>query len=466
MDGVQNKKGNGHPQRICLGLAFSWVWGYLAFHTPILLNEQANNHDLNECYLLSLCGITVAMLLSTLLSKPVTALLDHRGFLWASAAITAGSSLVMRATLGGFIAHISALLSGLFSGCMTLAWGLFFGLADTSVARAAIPRAGVVMSLVVIVGHLLPHPFGLIIAATAPFLALSTLPRQSNRPSSSIRFLSIGEVFKPLRRYLCSVMAFGLALGAFRGTMPEGIGNNPQLGSILFFAGMGLVAGVYIVCDVLAPSRLSVGSIYKVALPITVAGLLLPLSTGTLIPYVSAVLLGGGFICFDLAVWIMSENISHTTRISPVSVFGFTKLASHLGMLLGSVVGTNIELGHLDRPLAVALIVTILVGAVMVTLGKMRIITVRDASHAKKGTAPSSESSSEATLLGIQMRFGLTEREAQILPYLLSGATREHIQNELVLSESTVKTHVRHIYEKTGVHSKQELMDLIREISR
>ena len=31
----------------------------------------------------------------------------------------------------------------------------------------------------------------------------------------------------------------------------------------------------------------------------------------------------------------------------------------------------------------------------------------------------------------------------------------------LFVSENTTKTHVKNIYRKTGVHSKQELMDLV-----
>lgn len=65
----------------------------------------------------------------------------------------------------------------------------------------------------------------------------------------------------------------------------------------------------------------------------------------------------------------------------------------------------------------------------------------------------------------LQDRFSLTDRETQIVEYLVAGCTREFIQKELVLSASTVKTHIGHIYEKTGVHSKQELMDLVRNLS-
>ena len=44
---------------------------------------------------------------------------------------------------------------------------------------------------------------------------------------------------------------------------------------------------------------------------------------------------------------------------------------------------------------------------------------------------------------------------------LAQGRTRAFIQEELVLSGGTVKTHVTHIYAKMGVHDRQEMMDLI-----
>ncbi len=58
-------------------------------------------------------------------------------------------------------------------------------------------------------------------------------------------------------------------------------------------------------------------------------------------------------------------------------------------------------------------------------------------------------------------RYGLTERESQILGYLARGRSAPFIREELSLSKSTVATHVRHIYDKLGVHSKQELLSLL-----
>lgn len=39
--------------------------------------------------------------------------------------------------------------------------------------------------------------------------------------------------------------------------------------------------------------------------------------------------------------------------------------------------------------------------------------------------------------------------------------TQGRIADELHVSQSTVYTHIVHIYTKTGLHSRQELMDLM-----
>lgn len=57
--------------------------------------------------------------------------------------------------------------------------------------------------------------------------------------------------------------------------------------------------------------------------------------------------------------------------------------------------------------------------------------------------------------------FALTPREAEILQFYARGRSTAVVQEELVLSYNTVKTHVRNLYRKTDVHSQQELIDLV-----
>lgn len=46
------------------------------------------------------------------------------------------------------------------------------------------------------------------------------------------------------------------------------------------------------------------------------------------------------------------------------------------------------------------------------------------------------------------------------------GRDAEYIRNRLCISRNTVNTHIAHIYRKTGVHSRQELIDLVEQAER
>lgn len=60
-------------------------------------------------------------------------------------------------------------------------------------------------------------------------------------------------------------------------------------------------------------------------------------------------------------------------------------------------------------------------------------------------------------------RFDLTGREVEVLELLLRGYRQQAIADKLVLSRNTVKSHVAHIYQKSGTHSVDELIDLIQD---
>ena len=54
----------------------------------------------------------------------------------------------------------------------------------------------------------------------------------------------------------------------------------------------------------------------------------------------------------------------------------------------------------------------------------------------------------------------LSARETEVLSLALRGRTNERIAQELFIAKSTADTHLRRIYSKCGVHSRQELLDL------
>lgn len=57
----------------------------------------------------------------------------------------------------------------------------------------------------------------------------------------------------------------------------------------------------------------------------------------------------------------------------------------------------------------------------------------------------------------------LTDREKEVLAILCRGAQNKDIAEKLVISEATVETHLRHIFQKYAVSNRTEAV--IRHLS-
>uniref|UniRef100_UPI0022E2AEC3 response regulator transcription factor n=1 Tax=Eggerthella sinensis TaxID=242230 RepID=UPI0022E2AEC3 len=60
----------------------------------------------------------------------------------------------------------------------------------------------------------------------------------------------------------------------------------------------------------------------------------------------------------------------------------------------------------------------------------------------------------------LAQEYALTEREGEVFRLLARGRNVPFIEEELIISRNTIKTHIKHIYQKMDLHSQQELIDL------
>ncbi len=82
--------------------------------------------------------------------------------------------------------------------------------------------------------------------------------------------------------------------------------------------------------------------------------------------------------------------------------------------------------------------------------------------HEETGRIPQAlESLIRERALQLGSEYGLSKRETEVLSLLAWGKSAKRIEEMLVLSPNTVKTHVRHIYAKLGIHSRAELDALL-----
>ena len=57
----------------------------------------------------------------------------------------------------------------------------------------------------------------------------------------------------------------------------------------------------------------------------------------------------------------------------------------------------------------------------------------------------------------------LTKREQQVFELLAQGRSTTDVATALDVSENTAKTHIKRLYKKLDVHSKQDIIDLVRK---
>ena len=138
--------------------------------------------------------------------------------------------------------------------------------------------------------------------------------------------------------------------------------------------------------------------------------------------------------------------------------------------LLNGAVQAGVLVGNVGGELCVA------AGVPLTTVGLLLICLVSFAGV----VAPSGEPAEDADqlvganavervlmegCLRLQERFGLSDRETEIAFLLAQGRSRPYIREKLFISKNTVATHIKHIYQKLGIHSKEELIDLVTAVA-
>lgn len=70
----------------------------------------------------------------------------------------------------------------------------------------------------------------------------------------------------------------------------------------------------------------------------------------------------------------------------------------------------------------------------------------------------------DASLELLKNTYGLSKREHEIISEFSTGRSARYIADYFMLSEHTVKSHLRRAYAKMGIHSRQELLNLIDQM--
>lgn len=221
---------------------------------------------------------------------------------------------------------------------------------------------------------------------------------------------------------------------------------------------------------------LNLGRLYSVALPLSAAGfLLLPLIWNAAGGIVNAFAQVGAMVA-SIILWCMMADGARRARVSPVLVFSLalavTNAATLGGTVLGAANAANIRQGDVAlTTVALVSVYLLLMAALVLFRNRDGAATglgageggVSEAAGAAPALSPTPEEALAARCAALADRYGFTPRERDIFPLLAQGHTMPAISERLFVSENTVKSHAKRIYQKLDIHSRAELIDLVNQ---
>lgn len=265
---------------------------------------------------------------------------------------------------------------------------------------------------------------------------------------------------------VAGVALIGLFSYAF--FIKPGIGEGavrPRLYGMDEELGLHLVACLLLLFIGLARRRQPVlSTVNQLVVPVVAAVLLVlqsfPLEGGALSLWAALAVFSTSFASLFAVAVVLS--FAGNGEVPPPFAIGAALLTYALGRLTGMLFGTLTYADDGRYTLYRVAMTAILAAMLLAVVFSLR------RSHA--GDVPAVGATVEDALVGASDRLAaerqLTAREAQVLRFLVRGWTSTSIASELVISENTVRTHMKNIYRKIGVSSRAELTALVGSYGR
>lgn len=230
------------------------------------------------------------------------------------------------------------------------------------------------------------------------------------------------------------------------------------------------VAAIVFVGVIARGGKFDFGVIYRIALPLMVAAFLILPNVGVLGQAASDFCTSASYTAFSILIMLIMANLCYRYGMSAVWLFGiergvralFTLFGRQTEQLLGSPV---FGLAGSDAVIS-GLVVILVVAATMILFSEKELSSRWGVSFlGEEGAAPDRAIVKKQELANrcqelARMR-GLSPREEEVLLLLAQHKTVGSIERELFIANGTAKTHIRHIYRKLDIHSRDELTDLL-----
>ena len=453
------------------------------------------------------------------LEKRLGAPVAHPALFWFAPAATAVSTLLLFWNTGEPVSTVvlfvvGALLTGVGSGFMWVMWGEYYARISQADVEFLAPVSAIAAAVLVLVVSSMSGWVSVALVITFPLLsglalALSWRDVQQGGASAEHEGAAEQQAYRtaydrakdsPLQA-LSSLGRVGLGiLVACLFVCLEGTFWDMSERTMLAFQ-LGIAASIALVAVVafastVGPRRVSLSFMYRWMCPLLVAGFAALIVCGNAwggyMAYVVAIAARFGFCLITQMFFARFAAMGKTTAVQSFGLgWIFVHLGDFLGVVLFVAVGEGFAAGLFTTAQVAALSIVVLVVVTMFVLNDERGFSVgtqveaagaagvadaagaveeggSDAGAAAGAGADAAAGSPGAPVdeLSVRIRalareYELTPRESEVFDLLARGRSVPYIRDALVISKETAATHAKHVYAKLGVHSRQELIDLV-----
>lgn len=366
-----------------------------------------------------------------------------------------------------------ASLVGLGVGWSQLFQDVPFGKLLTGVAAASF------CSMILDMAQPFLHAGGALVLAVGAVLPLLGVGSSGSENSQDSAYLNeVTDAPKAIARSLTLSTLFRLFASSTLGFALLVVLDQAQMQSFLFdilpVASLGVAVAALVLVAIAAALReeLTLPFLQWVLFPLIAAVLIVldsfPLSSGLFRAGSVGVFLFFSLLgLFAVALLVKANGQGEIVPSLATGLFflGVAAAAAAGRLLVNSGLALD-DRGALLLALATAYLVFLLVAPALRLWREARGGEAAEESSSRQPEQPSAKDEAERLddqCEAVALAAELSRRETEVLKLAARGYTSTYISKALFISDSTVRTHLKSVYRKTGVASKVELIDLVRE---
>ncbi len=464
-----------------IGFMLYCTWVLAVFYSTFLYQSGIDfRGNLYLNLFTSLTALTLILGLFPKLVKHADKWVLSKRVIYPSTAVMASATAVLafannESAIGFALIITSGIITGGTSGVLFLGWFRVFSDAGTRTALVEVALSWALAALICIVLCFLPAIASTVLLLGATVASGLLLRRSAmNRPSRPLPARAHRlhkRTRKMFGRGLFATLSFGVVAGfsdvisGFRYVaIPESYG-------VFLLMGAAIAASMALAIALWSAGHNAIIYTYRLTFMLVALGCMstpFMQQTGNL----SNIIIFGGYVCFSIVLMSICIDISNYFDVPATKAFGYAFCAMYAGEVLGSGAGHLLTMFAPNQNVF-SIVSFLLTGAVL--FANLFMFTEKDLIETSIGEMTDNDTcaesastpfddNSEAAARAIAQRYKLTARESEVLPLIIKGRTIARIQEELFISQGTVSTHTRHIYQKVGVKNRQELLDLIDEM--